>query len=218
MEPEYWLNRWQRGEIGWHGDETNRHLRTFWPQLGVPAGALVLVPLCGKTRDLLWLASRGDRVLGVEISELGAKSFFSENGLDPTVTNEPGFRRYRVDQIEILCGDFFDLQPEQLGHVGAVYDRAALIALPRDQRVRYAAHLESLIPYQVPRLLVTLEYDQSAQSGPPFSVPAAEVHRLFEEHHRVRELACFDVIDESPGPRQRGLTKLLERVYRLDRA
>jgi thiopurine S-methyltransferase len=216
MNPEFWLERWQRGEIGWHRHEINRHLCAFWPQLGLPTGTRVLVPLCGKTADLLWLASRGDRVLGVELSELAVDAFFTENGLSPTVTRVSGFRRYRVDEIEILCGDFFALPPALLDDIGAVYDRAALIALPPDLRIRYAAHLDTLLPARVPHLLITLEYDQAQRAGPPFSVQTQEVARLFGERYRLSVLGQLDVLDESPAWRQQGLTELVERVYRLD--
>ena len=216
MNPDFWLERWQRGEIGWHRDEINRHLCEFWPQLGFPTGTRVLVPLCGKTTDLLWLASRGDRVLGVELSQLAVDAFFAENGLNPTVTQVSGFSRYRVDEIEVLCGDFFDLPAALLDDIGAVYDRAALIALPPDLRLRYAAHLETLLPARVPHLLITLEYDQAQRSGPPFSVHTQEIAQLFGQRYRLSVLAQLDVLDESPGWRQQGLTELVERVYRLD--
>ena len=216
MNPDFWLERWERGEIGWHRDEINRHLREFWPQLGVPTGTRVLVPLCGKTLDLVWLASRGYRVLGVELSRRAVDAFFADNGLHPTVTDSPGWRRYRVDEIEVWCGDFFDMTPELLDDIGAVYDRAALIALPPAQRARYADHLDAMLPAAVPRLLVTLEYDQGLRPGPPFSVLAQEVEALFGGRHRVSDLAWFDVLAESPGFLQRGLTELVERVYRLD--
>ncbi|HYN77958.1 MAG TPA: thiopurine S-methyltransferase [Lamprocystis sp. (in: g-proteobacteria)] len=216
MDPDFWLERWQRGETGWHRDEINRHLREFWPQVGVPTGTRVLVPLCGKTIDLLWLASRGYRVLGVELSQLAVEGFFADQGLKPIVTEVSGLRRYRVDEIELWCGNFFDLTPALLGDIGAVYDRAALIALPPALRARYAAHLDTLLSARVPRLLITLEYDQGRRPGPPFCVLPTEVEHLFGRQHLVSELARFDVLGESPGFQQCGLTELVERVYRLD--
>ena len=129
MNPEFWQQRWQRGELGWHEDDFNRHLAEHWPGLGVAPAARVFVPLSGKSLDMLWLAGRGHRVLGVEISEVAAVAFCDENGLSPQVTDEPPFRRYAMDEIEILVGDFFDLIPAHLADVGAVYDRASLIAL-----------------------------------------------------------------------------------------
>jgi thiopurine S-methyltransferase len=49
MTPEFWLDRWQRGDIGWHLPEINVHLQEFWPDLGLAPETLILVPLCGKT-------------------------------------------------------------------------------------------------------------------------------------------------------------------------
>ena len=175
MKPEFWQQRWQRGELGWHEDDFNRHLSEHWPGLGVAPLALVFVPLCGKSLDMLWLAARGHPVLGVEISEMAVEAFCDENGLSPRVSDEPPFRRYAMDEIEILVGDFFALTPDHLAGVGAVYDRASLIALPPAMRPGYAAHLTTLLAADVQSLLITLDYDQTRMSGPPFAVAASEV-------------------------------------------
>jgi len=79
MDPQFWHERWQRNETGWHQREINAHLQDFWPQLQQPAGGRVLVPLCGKSRDLLWLRAQGHAVLGVEISPIAVREFFAEN-------------------------------------------------------------------------------------------------------------------------------------------
>ncbi len=218
MDPDFWHRRWERGETGWHRDEIDRHLRELWPRLGLAAETKVLVPLCGKTLDLLWLAGQGHSVLGVELSRLAVDGFFAENGLVPEVTDDPPFRRYLTDEIELLCGDFFALGPRHLAGVAAVYDRAALIALPPELRIRYAVHMEALLPVQVPRLLITLEYDQTQMAGPPFAVHPEEVEALFSARHRIQPLADLDVLDESPGLRARGVSALKERVYRLEPA
>jgi thiopurine S-methyltransferase len=150
MQPEFWHKRWERGEIGWHQGEINAHLRELWPALSLPRGSRILVPLCGKSLDLLWLASQGHRVLGVEISQVAVEAFFSENGLTPSIAAVPAGTSYRVDEIEILCGDFFALEPEQLGEIGAVYDRAALIAFPPEVRAAYSGRLDRLLPSATP--------------------------------------------------------------------
>lgn len=216
MDPEFWHQRWQRGETGWHQTDINAHLRELWPQMRIAPEARVLVPLCGKTLDQLWLASQGHGVLGVELSRLAVDAFFAENDLTPVVTEHPPFTRHRFDEIEILCGDFFHLTPDHLGTVGAVYDRASLIALPPPMRPRYAAHLDGLLPTAVPRLLITLEYDQDKMPGPPFAVHPQEVESLFSGTHRITPVAALDVIGETPHLRARGLDQLIERVYRLD--
>ena len=217
MNPQLWQQRWQRGELGWHEDAFNRHLAEHWPGLKVAPRSRVFVPLCGKSLDMLWLAGRGHRVLGVEVSEIAAEAFCNENGLTPCITDEPPFRRFAMDEIDILVGDFFDLTSAHLEGVDAVYDRASLIALPPAMRLRYAGHLATLLAAEVQSLLITLDYDPSRMSGPPFGVSADEVRRLFAPAFELERLATFDVIAESPRWRQRGLDWLNEHVFRLRR-
>ena len=75
---ETWLERWQEGRIGWHEPEGNRSLQKYWRA----SGCRVLVPLCGKARDVLWLEERGNAVTGVELSDIAAQAFFVENDID----------------------------------------------------------------------------------------------------------------------------------------
>ncbi|HSO80539.1 MAG TPA: thiopurine S-methyltransferase [Chromatiaceae bacterium] len=215
MDHDFWHQRWLKGETGWHQDDINPHLQAYWPPPGVEAGARVLVPLCGKSRDLLWLAGEGYRVLGIEISALGVEAFFSENGLTPAISPEPPFTRYRVDELEILRGDFFDLRPEQVADVTALFDRAALIALPPALRTRYARHLQVLLPKAVSGLLISLDYDQAERAGPPFAVTESEVRALFAERFGLTELAVLDLFATNPRYRAQGLTRMVERVYGL---
>ena len=131
------------------------------------------------------------------------------------IAEEPPFLRYRVDELEILCGDFFDLTPDHLAGVTAVFDRASLIAMPPEMRPRYAAHLRGVLTPAGKVLLVTLDYDQARMSGPPFAVPDDEVGHLLGDQFRIGRLAELDVLAENERFRQRGLTRLLERVYAL---
>lgn len=215
METEFWLERWRRRETGWHLDEINTHLQEHWPRLGLRPGTSVLVPLCGKTLDLLWLVSQGLSVIGVELSQIAVEELFEEHGLTPTITEISGFRRYQTDELTLLCGDFFDLAPEQIVGIGAVFDRASLIALPPDMRQRYASQMHRLLPQGLDTLLITLSYDQSEMSGPPFSVREPEIQALYGTTHHIERLASFDALAESPQFRRRGLTDLREEVYRL---
>ncbi len=217
MTPEFWHQRWQRGEIGWHSDEFNRHLAEHWPGLGASAGSLVLVPLCGKSRDLLWLAAQGHRVIGVEISGLAIDHFLAESALSATRLEQAPFTRFIADEMELLVGDFFDLTSAHVPGIGAVYDRASLIALPPDMRPRYAARLAELVPSGSPSLLITLDYDQTQMNGPPFAVAKGEVRGLFGDAFDIDAIATVDVLAEQPRFRERGLDRLTEQVYRLRR-
>jgi len=215
MTPDFWHARWRRGETGWHETAINVHLQEHWPRLGVKPGERVFVPLCGKSLDILWLAGEGHRVLGVEISRLAVDAFFSENALSPQVAEESPFVRFRAQELEILCGDFFDLNAAHLDGVTSIFDRASLIAMPPEIRPRYAEHLQRLLQVDSRILLITLDYDQSEMSGPPFSVKEDEVRDLFGDRFDIERTARIDVLAENERFRQRGLTRLLEQVYVL---
>ncbi|MDE2341913.1 MAG: thiopurine S-methyltransferase [Betaproteobacteria bacterium] len=214
MEKEFWLERWQRNEIGFHQGDINPHLRRYWPEVA-PASGRVFVPLCGKSRDLLWLRDQGHGVLGVELSALAAQAFFEENGLAPARQSRPPFESFQAAGVEILCGDFFDLQAAHLKDVTAVYDRAALVALPPALRARYAAHLGAILRPGTRLLLVTFDYEQDEMNGPPFSVPVAEVEALFGAHAAIRPLARIDALADNPRFRERGASRIEEHVLLL---
>ncbi|MFL7965724.1 thiopurine S-methyltransferase [Pseudomonas kielensis] len=214
MEPEFWHKRWSSNQIGFHLPEVNPYLQHFWPQLGLERGSRVLVPLCGKSLDLLWLAHQGYSVLGVELSEKATTDFFLEHQLEPSVSEEGVFKVFRAADIEIRCGDFFALDQEDVADCTALYDRAALIALPAPMRERYAAHLQRILPNGV-GLLITLDYNQDEMPGPPFSVGNDEVQRLLGDAWRLEILQEQDVLGESWKFLQAGVTRLDERVYRI---
>jgi thiopurine S-methyltransferase len=213
MKKDFWLERWERDEIGFHQDEINPYLLRHWQELFPAHSAKVFVPLCGKSRDMLWLRKQGHSVLGVEISELAAQAFFRENGYTPNHTTSEKFERYEADNIRILCGDFFDLSKDDLAEVNAVYDRASLIALPPEMRERYASHLVSILPPATQILLITVDYPQSEMSGPPFAVSVGEVESLYRGRAKIRRLAQLDVLAENPRFQKRGLSRLHENIF-----
>ncbi|NWD82122.1 thiopurine S-methyltransferase [Pseudomonas reactans] len=218
MEPTFWQERWARNQIGFHLPEVNPYLQRHWPQLALAEGSKVLVPLCGKSLDLMWLASHGLRVMGVELSEQAVEAFFSEQNLVPRTTRRNAFTVYQADLIEVWCGDFFALDAEALIGCAALYDRAALIALPPLMRAQYAEQLSRLLPSGCQGLLITLDYDQTQKAGPPFAVTDEEVKVLFGSDWTLKALQEQDVLQESWKFVQEGVTQLDERVYRLTKA
>lgn len=217
MHEDFWQARWTRNEIGFHQAEVNPYLRRHWPTLGLAPGSRVLVPLCGKTLDLAWLAGEGFAVLGIELAERAVRDFFDEQRLEPQVAREGAFTVYRAGLVEIRCGDFFALTAADVADCRGFYDRAALIALPSAMRERYVAHLSAILPSACRGLLVTLDYDQARMDGPPFAVPDHEVQRLLAHDWRLQLLEAPDVLKENWKFLQRGLERLEERVYRLAR-
>lgn len=217
MQPEFWLERWRNNQIGFHQDEFNSHLQDYWTQLHLAPGAPVFVPLSGKSRDILWLLSQGHPVVGVELSDIALRDFFAENRLSAERTSQPPFEVWQAEEIRIYRGDFFDLTPAHLHNVAGVYDRASLIALPPDMRARYAAKLSGLLPAGTGMLLVTMEYPAGQMHGPPFPVAEDEVRALYRGRFEIECLCSKDVLAENTGLRERGLTRLVEKVYRLRR-
>lgn len=215
MEPAFWHQRWAQDQIGFHLPEVNPYLMRHWGKLGLASGAQVLVPLCGKSLDLVWLAGQGFRVLGVELSQKATEAFFSEQGLVPRVLQRESFEVYQAGAIEIWCGDFFALDAEAVAGCSALYDRAAMIALPPLLRQRYAAHLGRILPPGSTGLLVTLEYEQALKAGPPFAITDAEVRMLLGERWRLSMLEEQDILGESWKFAEAGVTRLDERVYQL---
>ena len=168
MDTDFWLQRWQDGQTGFHQDEVMPLLQKHWPALQLPAHARVLVPLCGKTLDLHWLAAQGHRVLGVEISPLAVTQFFDDAGLQPQRHTSRAGEHCIAGPIEIICGDAFTLDASVLGDCTAVYDRAALVALPAALRQRYLETVYARLPAGCRGLLITLDYPQAEKAGPPF--------------------------------------------------
>lgn len=217
MDADFWLARWRDGRTHFHQDHVMPELPAHWPALDLAPGTRVLVPLCGKSRDMLWLAERGHAVLGVELSALAVEQFFAENGLLPTRRTSPQGEHYRAGNIEIVCGDIFALDAATLADCVGVYDRAALVALPPQMRQRYVTHVYGQLPDAYRGLLISLDYPQAQRAGPPFSVPDASVQALFAPHSTAREIARADVLAAEPAFAARGVTRLDSVVYQLRR-
>ena len=208
---EDWLGRWHQGRTGWHEAAGNEGLKSFWPEIATPGS--VLVPLCGKSPDLLWLAERGHEVVGVELSEVAVAGFFEDHDLEFKFESAGALSRYTATQhsLTLYCGDYFEYQSRPFD---ALYDRGALVALSAAQRPRYVEHTNKLLKPGAIRLVITLEYDQRVVNGPPFAVSADELVAHWDDLIRVGER---DDIDNCPPKfRKAGLTDILE-VFWLSR-
>lgn len=213
MNNAFWLNRWQQHRIGFHRSGIHPLLEKFWHQLAAGTDT-VLVPLCGKSHDLDWLARRGHEVVGVELSDVAAREFGQEHGLRFHTSKEGRFTRMQAGRVTYLIGDFFTLSPVQAGRFGLAYDRAALIALPSERRQAYADILKVLLESNGHILLITIEWDIDPNEGPPWSVGAAEVRKLFSDFS-IRCLEERDCLDEEPRFRERGATWMREVAWHL---
>lgn len=192
MDASFWRQRWEKNEIGFHEKKANPLLVTYFRELSVGKGRRVFVPLCGKTLDISWLLSRGYRVAGAELSQLAIEQLFIELGMQPDIENVGSIERWSANNLDLFVGDIFTVSRLMLGQVDAVYDRAALVALPEDMRKRYVAHLLE-ITGKAPQLLISYEYDQSLVEGPPFSVSNEEVRRHYASTYTLTLVAGTEV-------------------------
>lgn len=177
----FWDAMWRAGRLGFHQPEVNAHLRDAEAFLTGAGAGRALVPLCGKSLDLVWLRARFTHVVGVEFVETAIAQFFAEQGLTPQETADLGRARFESHGLTLIASDIFHVTPAEVGAVDLVYDRAALIALPPDVRPRYAAHVLSLCRPGTRILLLTMFATRELPyaGGPPFSVDDDEVRALY---------------------------------------
>ncbi|MCB9062053.1 MAG: thiopurine S-methyltransferase [Halobacteriovoraceae bacterium] len=208
MKAEFWLNKWQNNEIGFHNESVNPALLKHFNILHMNTGDKIFVPLCGKTLDIKWFINKGIEVVGVELSEVAIEQLFKNLDIKPTITNTQDFQKYQTNGLEIWVGDFFKLTQDHLGFINSVYDRAALVALPFDMRSKYAAHLRKITNH-APQLLVTLEFDQDKSPGPPFSISDNEL----KDHYPTKDfhLECLDSVLSPKG--LKGKVDCSEKVW-----
>ena len=206
MNLEFWHKRWQEGRIGFNQSMVNPLLTEYFNRLNLTAGSRIFVPLCGKSIDMVWLATQGYDVVGVELVETAVQEFFAEQNIEPTVyqqADNPTMKYYQGQlsgqTITLWVADIFALTFEDIGFIDAVYDKAALIALPDDMRVRYSEQVRKLSSDTskvnganneiTPQLLLTLNYDQRKKNGPPFSINGEQLELYYGDHYQIYELA-----------------------------
>ncbi len=209
MDISFWLQRWEKNNIGFHKSEANPLLVKYFNELSLVKGSRVFLPLCGKTLDIAWLLSNGYRVVGAELSEIAIEQLFMELGVEPKISKAGEVRHYSAKNIDIFVGNIFDLHSNMLGPVDAIYDRAALVAMPREVRNRYTAHLTE-ITNKAPQLLISFEYDQSLMEGPPFSVDIEEVNQHYRDSYNLSLIVSTNV----PGG-LKGICPARENVWLL---
>ena len=206
-----WESRWQEDRIGFHLKEVNPYLMRFSDQLLHQNPDRVFVPLCGKTLDLCWLTTKTKKVTGVELVSKAVHDFFAENNIDYLIQEDETSHKFSSKSIDIYLSDFFNLNPEQTSSFKAIYDRASIVAIEKPERSKYVDHLISFLDPTGRILLITLEYNQNQMEGPPYSVPAKEIERLFAPLGSLKLLETCDIIDDRF--RNKGLTHLLENVF-----
>ncbi|MEH6449726.1 MAG: thiopurine S-methyltransferase [Oleispira sp.] len=218
MEHTFWRNKWDINQIGFHLNYVHpllkRNLELFKVNGQLKDQQTIFVPLCGKTLDINYLLSQDYSVVAVELSEIAVQAIFEVLNIKPAVSEWQGGKLYQAKNLQVFAGDFFALTQADLGDVALVYDRAALIALPQEMRLDYASHLAKITQY-ASQLLITLDYDQTIASGPPFAVSSKEVEALYGGTYPIQLIEEADIIEEEPRFKAKGLTSFQQRAYKL---
>ncbi|MCE9685840.1 thiopurine S-methyltransferase [Shewanella sp. AS16] len=217
MEADFWHEKWQQQQIGFHQQEVNALLQQHWHRLGLEPESQVFVPLCGKSLDMCFLAELGHRILGCELSLTAVEQFFADNRLEVCQSQEGEHRRFDTEQLSIYQGDIFSLPLEVTEGVTGFYDRAALIAWPESMRLAYVKQLAKLLPGGSKGLLVTLDYPQASLSGPPFAVSPDWVTTHMAADFEIRPLVSQDVLADNPRFVKKQVPWLTEAAYLLER-
>ena len=206
---EFWLDRWKTGRIGFHQEGVNPKLTEFWPAL--PKGSRILVPLCGKSNDLLWLAEQGYEVTGVELSSLAVIQFLGDNDLAFNTHQEGDLKVHTVDglPLRIVEGDYFQFKENEFD---ACYDRAAMVAMPESKRTEYVSHTLGRLSSSACVLLVSLQYDGDKQ-GPPFSINEDSVVSLWG--NQIQKIASENLALTNPQYKEEGHNIFEESVWRI---
>lgn len=209
MEASFWHDKWNKKEIGFHEAKVNPILVENLQKLELEDGACLFLPLCGKTKDIAWLLSEGFRVVGAELSEVATRELFDEMGLTPQVERLPNFSHFKADKLDIYVGDIFALSHLVVGAIDAIFDRAALVALPVETRARYTQQLRK-ITHNAPQILVCFEYEQALLAGPPFALSEDEVRAHYEAYYELRVLQA-----KALAGGLKGKVEAVEKVYLL---
>lgn len=209
MDAKFWLNKWEQNEIGFHKSEANPLLVKHLNALTLQQSDRIFLPLCGKTLDIGWLMEQGFRVVGAELSELAIEQLFAELNLVPVITELGDINHYSANDIDIFVGDIYDVTQDMIGQVDAIFDRAALVALPPVMRKTYTKHLIEITSC-APQLLLTFEYGLDDVTGPPHSIPQDEVVAHYSDHYHLQTLELFDIEGGF-----RGASKAFEHVWHL---
>ncbi|PAA56344.1 hypothetical protein BOX15_Mlig027846g1, partial [Macrostomum lignano] len=187
----------------WHRLEVSESLVRYWDsivhRLGVTDSSLskrgfyVLVPMCGCSKDLVWLYRQGVCVTGIDSNQRVVNAFISSNPdlklercLLPSGTL---FCRTSDRRLRIFVCNFFTCSSYLDHHYNFVWDRCAFACLNVDQRKAYVRQLMHCRAENFHILIETVEYDPTVFPLPPHPVFLGEIRELFGRHLRIENVS-----------------------------
>ncbi|GKY92795.1 hypothetical protein MPSEU_000249200 [Mayamaea pseudoterrestris] len=198
-----WKSRWDDNKIGWHEASPHEsiinHGHLLFPTVNDHAALTadssscskplrVFVPLCGKSVDMAYFAKQDfvQEVVGVDGIQKALDAFAAEHADLNLQPAEPigQYDQLKGEKITLLRGDFFEMdEADTSGRFDVIFDRASMVAIEPSLREDYLKTIGRLLAPGGKILLVTIERTSGTdedKGGPPFSIPEAEVRRLYE--------------------------------------
>ncbi|OUR95268.1 hypothetical protein A9Q84_15615 [Halobacteriovorax marinus] len=196
MEASFWKNAWVDRNIGFHLTEYNSFLLEAIKVKEIATKGACLVPLCGKTLDMIYLRDQGFSVIGFELAKQGVLEFFEENKIEYTLTKDEFYEIFQSQGLTIYCGDFFNAKKADLPSFDLIYDRASNIALPSEMRTKYYAKIKELSSPKSEMILMTMMGEKTSDGsedliGPPFSISKEETIEAYQT-----ECEFFEILEE----------------------
>lgn len=218
-----WRQGWRANETAFHLEYVHPLLIRFWPTLGLNHDDRVFVPLCGKSLDLMWLHDLGHDIVGVELSPIAIRQFFKDSCVHPKRSHLKELTCWTHERLTMYCGDFFELTRDEMTGVRAVYDRAALSALPENMREYYIAHLHAIIPDDCRVLLLTIEDIDDDETVSDATAASAEIANLYAGYFSVEMIyaeyhpAISGISGQLDEPRCMHKVYLMQRITDITR-
>ncbi|MBC7429440.1 MAG: hypothetical protein H7336_12555 [Bacteriovorax sp.] len=170
----FWNQVWQDGTIRFHQNVFNSQMVSKFRDVDLN-GKTVLIPLAGKTRDILFFLEKGAQVTAVEFVEQAIIEFFENNEIQYTKIGN----LYQCENLKFYAMDFFAFTTEKKFDV--LFDRASQVVFAPAERPYYYQHMSTLIDTHTMLLLGAIEHTGPADFGPPHKISQAEVKNAYEK-------------------------------------
>lgn len=180
MEKVFWQEKWDSDQIGFHQSDYNPSMLKYFTKYS-NQNKHVLIPLAGKSKDIIWFLNNGFKVTAIEIIPKAVEDFFKENNLD----YEKNGNTYTLNNLTFIVGDI--LKDIPLIEFDFIYDRASLIALPSETRLKLVEIYKDLINKCTKLYSIFINYDQTQMNGPPFAIDKETFTNYFKEfsHNKI---------------------------------
>lgn len=210
----FWQQHWSDGQTAFHLDDIHPDLQVFLPVLSLELGDTVFVPLCGRTLDIGYLLNVGYNVIAIEMVEYAVQQLFNQLSIVPEVSGWKQGKCYRADHLTVYVGNYFDLSSDECAEVSAIYDRAALAAMPYKLQQRYCQHLGDITVY-AKQLVIASAFDQTKMQGPPFTITPQHIQQYYGQHYTIELLNEIETIKEEMDFQKQQLDSFIRRTYLL---